>query len=114
MTNSLADTPAVDVVFAALGHPTRRAVIQRLTAGPATVSHLAQPFGIALPTLLQHLRVLEDAGLVRTTRQGRTRTCELVPEPLARAGDWLTTQRSAWERRLDQLDAYLLTMEDPA
>jgi DNA-binding transcriptional ArsR family regulator len=103
----------VDRIYHALGHPTRSAVVRRLAAGPAAVSVLAEPFRIALPSFLQHIQVLESAGLVRTRREGRTRICELDPEPLREAAEWLSEQRLLWEQRLDQLDRYLLTMEEP-
>ncbi|WP_425987996.1 ArsR/SmtB family transcription factor [Afipia sp. DC4300-2b1] len=93
--------------FHALADPTRRAVLAKLTSGPATVSDLAQPFSMALPTFLQHLKVLEECGLVRSKKVGRVRTCQLKPRPLEEAQDWLGTQRTLWTRRLDQLDDYL-------
>lgn len=97
----------LDDTFRALADPTRRAVLATLTAGPATVSDLAQPFDMALPTFLQHLKVLEECGLVRSKKVGRVRTCQLKPKPLADAEDWIGAQRSLWTRRLDQPDAYL-------
>lgn len=93
--------------FRALADPTRRAVLAKLTSGPATVSDLAQPFGMALPTFLQHLKVLEECGLVRSKKVGRVRTCQLKPKPLDEAQDWIGAQRTLWTRRLDQLDDYL-------
>ncbi|EKS36959.1 MAG: DNA-binding transcriptional ArsR family regulator [Afipia broomeae] len=93
--------------FHALADPTRRAVLAKLTSGPATVSDLAQPFSMALPTFLQHLKVLEECGLVRSKKVGRVRTCQLKPRPLEEAQDWLGAQRTLWTRRLDQLDDYL-------
>lgn len=97
--------------FRALADPTRRAVVERLGRGPASVSDLAQPFAMALPTFLQHLKVLEDCGLVRSKKSGRVRTCELKPKPLAAAEHWLIGQRTLWTKRLDQLDAFLLTLK---
>jgi DNA-binding transcriptional ArsR family regulator len=108
----LAATPNPDAVFRALADPTRRAVLARLARGPAAVSELARPHPLALPTFVQHLRVLEEAGLIRTEKRGRIRTCHYVPDRLAPVQGWLDQQRSLWERRLDQLDAYLLTMPD--
>lgn len=102
--------PAVEPLFQALADPTRRAVIERLGRGPGTVTELAAPFAMALPSFLQHLRVLESAGLVRTIKRGRVRTCELVPSTLGRAEQWLAHQRAVWERRLDQLDQTLITL----
>ncbi len=95
-------------VFRALADPTRRAVIERLGQGPASVGTLAEPFAMALPSFTQHLRVLEDAGLVRSAKRGRTRTVRLAPEGIRTAESWLARRREAWERRLDRLDAYAL------
>lgn len=93
--------------FHALADPTRRAVLATLSSGPATVSDLAQPFDMALPTFLQHLKVLEECGLVRSKKVGRVRTCTLKPKPLEDAEDWIGAQRTMWTKRLDQLDDYL-------
>lgn len=97
----------IDAVFKALADPTRRGVLQRLSAGTASASELAQPFEMALPSFMQHLNVLETAGLVRSRKVGRVRMYELDPKPLKAAEDWLAEQRALWERRLDQLDDYL-------
>ncbi|WP_225412998.1 ArsR/SmtB family transcription factor [Stigmatella hybrida] len=94
-------------VFQALADPTRRAVLERLSTGPAAMSELARPFQMALPSFAQHLNVLEDCGLVRSRKRGRVRTFQLAPKPLEDAQDWLAQQRAVWERRLDQLDQYL-------
>jgi DNA-binding transcriptional ArsR family regulator len=102
----------LDRVFRALGDPTRRAVLGRLSAGPAPVSELARPFNIALPSFTQHLDVLERCGLVRSRKVGRVRTYRLVPQPLRAAERWITQQRAVWERRLDQLDDYLLKLKE--
>lgn len=104
--------PALDETFRALADPTRRAVVQALGRGPASVSELARPFEMALPSFLQHLKVLEDSGLVTTAKTGRVRTCTLRTEPLAAAEHWLEVQRSLWTRRLDQLDAFVLQLKD--
>ena len=101
----------LDLAFAALANPTRRAVIERLRRGPATVSELAEPFRMALPSFLQHLRVLEAGGLVRSRKRGRVRTVRLVPGELRHAAGSLEKQREVWEQRLDQLDSYVHTME---
>jgi DNA-binding transcriptional ArsR family regulator len=101
-------------VFRGLADPTRRAVIERLSSGPAPVTELARPFGMALPSFSQHLDVLEDCGLVRSRKVGRVRTYHLVPAPLKRADAWLNRQRAHWERRLDQLDAQLLSLKETA
>jgi DNA-binding transcriptional ArsR family regulator len=102
----------LDDAFQALANPTRRAVVERLGQGPATVSELAEPFGMALPSFMQHLRVLEDSGLITTQKRGRVRTVRIRPKQMARAADWLAAQRDLWDRRLNQLDAFLTTMED--
>ena len=103
--------PALDEAFRALADPTRRAVVQALGRGPASVSELARPFEMALPSFLQHLKVLEDCGLVATSKSGRVRTCTLRSEPLAAAEHWLEQQRSLWTRRLDQLDRLVLQLK---
>jgi DNA-binding transcriptional ArsR family regulator len=100
----------LDQVFKALSDPTRRAVVERLSQGPATTSELAAPFAMALPSFTQHLDVLERAALVTSTKQGRVRTYRLAPDPLVGAGDWMSAQRTTWERRLDQLDSLLLDL----
>ena len=102
----------LDRVFRALGDPTRRAVLRRLSAGSAPVSELARPFGMALPSFTQHLGVLEECGLVRSRKIGRVRTYRLVPQPLKAAERWMVQQRALWERRLDQLDKYLLELKE--
>lgn len=109
MTNHF--TP-LDQIFRALSDPTRRAVVERLTFGPASVSELARPFSMALPSFSQHLNVLEECGLVVSTKDGRVRTYALETETLAGAQDWLQLQRDKWTRRLDQLDNYLLQMKE--
>jgi DNA-binding transcriptional ArsR family regulator len=111
MTTAMAPTP-IDALFKALADPTRRQVVERLSRSPASVTELAKPFEIALPSFVQHLGVLEGTGLVRSHKEGRVRTYELVPERLRFAEDWLSEQRSIWERRLNQLDAYLATMKE--
>jgi DNA-binding transcriptional ArsR family regulator len=103
---------SLDQVFQALADPTRRAVLERLAAGPQPTSALAEPFGMALPSFIQHLGVLERAGLVTSAKHGRVRTYELTPGALERAGDWLAGQHQLWQRRLDQLDAFLPTIEE--
>ena len=94
-------------MFHALADPTRRAVLERLGRGAAPVSELAEPFAMALPSFLQHLKVLEECGLVRSHKSGRVRTYEASPEPLHAAESWISAQRALWERRLDQLDRYV-------
>jgi DNA-binding transcriptional ArsR family regulator len=99
-------------VFQALADPTRRAVLERLTSGPAPVSELAQPFKMALPSFVQHLGVLEDCGLVHSKKRGRVRTYTLAPQPMKAAEHWLSAQRAHWERRLDALDDFLQTLKE--
>jgi DNA-binding transcriptional ArsR family regulator len=95
-------------VFHALADPTRRAVIQRLGHGSASATELIAPFQMALPSFMQHLGVLEQSGLVTSSKTGRTRTYTLEPQAIQQAENWLSTQRQTWEKRLDQLDEYLL------
>lgn len=103
---------ALDAVLKALSDPTRRRVMERLGRGQASVSELAEPFEMALPSFVQHLGVLEQAGLVLSQKRGRIRTYRLQPGRLDVLDGWLARQRSLWEQRLDQLDAYLLTMKE--
>ncbi|MEM9522691.1 MAG: metalloregulator ArsR/SmtB family transcription factor [Pseudomonadota bacterium] len=100
---------SLNTTFAALADPTRRAMLVRLMKGPATVKDLARPFDMTLPTTLQHLKKLESSGLIRTEKQGRTRTCHAEPAALAPAQDWIAEQRAIWASRLDRLEAYLDT-----
>jgi DNA-binding transcriptional ArsR family regulator len=102
----------LDGVFRALGDSTRRAVLSRLSVGAASVSELARPFDIALPSFTQHLDVLERCGLVRSRKVGRVRTYRLAPQPLKAAQSWMAQQRALWERRLDRLDDYLLELKE--
>jgi DNA-binding transcriptional ArsR family regulator len=102
----------VDSVFRALSDPTRRRVLERLGHGAASVSELAAPFDMALPSFVEHLRILEQCGLVRSHKVGRVRTYRLAPSRLKLAEDWLTRQRTLWQRRLDQLDAYLIDIKE--
>jgi DNA-binding transcriptional ArsR family regulator len=99
-------------VFQALADPTRRAVLERLSSGPAAMSELAQPFKMALPSFSQHLDVLEGCGLVRSRKTGRVRTYQLAPQPLKVAEHWMVRHRATWERRLDQLDSYLNKLKE--
>jgi DNA-binding transcriptional ArsR family regulator len=107
-----AATQTLDTAFHALANATRRAVVERLGKGPATVSELAKPFDMALPSFMQHLQVLEDSGLVQSKKLGRVRTVRIRPTKLKRAAGWLAEQRGIWEKRLDQLNAYVETLED--
>lgn len=98
---------ATDEIFHALANPTRRRVLERLGDGPATVSELAAPFGMRLPSFVQHLAVLERSRLVRSRKRGRVRTYELVPERLQVAEDWIAARRREWEAKLDRFDAFV-------
>jgi DNA-binding transcriptional ArsR family regulator len=101
----------LDRVLHALADPTRRAVVERLGRGPASVRDLAAPFAISLPGLLQHLAVLETSGLVVSEKRGRVRTCHLAPDGLRRLDEWVAAQKAEWEARLDRLGAYLAATE---
>jgi DNA-binding transcriptional ArsR family regulator len=102
----------VEVVFHALADPTRRAMVDHLAGGPASVSELARPLAISLPAVVQHLHVLERSGLVRSEKVGRVRTCRIEPAALSAAERWIAERRAAWERRLDRLGAYLEEQAD--
>jgi len=101
----------IDTVFRALADPTRRRVLERLSRSPASVSELAAPFEMALPSFVAHLGVLERCGLVKSRKAGRVRTYRLAPKHLRLAEDWLIRRREQWERRLDQLDDYLVQLK---
>ena len=94
---------ALDRVFHALADPSRRAMVDRLTRGPATVSDLAAPFSMTLAAVVQHLKVLEDSGVVRSEKVGRVRTCRIEPAALTAAEQWISKRKALWERRLDRL-----------
>jgi DNA-binding transcriptional ArsR family regulator len=98
---------AVARVFHALGDPTRRAIVEKLSAGPVSVSRLAQPFDITLAAVVQHLQVLEASGLVQTEKVGRVRTCRIEPKGFSVAERWIGDRRSLWERRFDRLGKLL-------
>jgi DNA-binding transcriptional ArsR family regulator len=102
-----AHTAISDQVFHALGDPTRRAIVTRLGSGPASVSQLARPLPISLAAVVQHVQVLEASGVVATRKQGRVRTCHLVPDALLEAERWLAQRRVVWEGRLDRLEALM-------
>lgn len=97
----------LDRTFAALADPTRRAILARLCSGPASVGELSEPFDIALPTLLKHVRVLEESGLVSSEKVGRVRTCTIETGALRIGEDWLHQHVSAWEMRLDRLERHV-------
>lgn len=97
----------LDRTFHALSDPTRRAMVQRLARGPATVSELAKPLAISLPAVMQHLQVLEASGVVSSRKEGRVRTCQVEAKVLSAAESWIADRRKLWGRKLDRLDAYL-------
>lgn len=102
---------ALDNTFRALADPTRRAVLKQLAEGPASVKDLAAPFEMALPSFMQHLRTLEQSGLVSSKKVGRTRTCAMEPAALAPVADWIAERKAVWEARFERLDAYLNDLE---
>lgn len=102
----------LDGIFQALADPTRRAVIGQLGRGPASVGELAQPFDMALPSFMKHIHVLEDCGLIRTSKAGRVRQCSIVTEQLAAVDDWLEQQRMIWESRTDRLEQFVTSREN--
>jgi DNA-binding transcriptional ArsR family regulator len=97
----------LDRLFHALADPARRAMVERLAQGPASVSELAKPFAMSLPAVVQHLQVLEASGLVRSAKAGRVRTCEIEPAALQQIERWILERRRLWERRFDRLADYL-------
>ena len=109
MLNQL--TP-LDLAFQALADPTRRAMIERLSRGPVSVSELARPLLMSLPAVMQHLAVLENSGLVRSEKIGRVRTCQINPAALSEAEQWINQRRTEWEGRLDRLGQYLETLNN--
>jgi DNA-binding transcriptional ArsR family regulator len=102
--------PDLSLLFHALADPTRRAILTRLARGPAPVTQLAAPTGLRLPTVMRHLSVLEEAGLIATSKDGRVRSCAIVPEALAPMRTWLDEQRAIWESRLGRLDDYVMKL----
>jgi DNA-binding transcriptional ArsR family regulator len=105
-------SPQLDGVFQALADPTRRAVLGRLGAGPASVGELAAPFNMALPSFMKHIRYLENAGWIRTRKTGRVRTCTLEKKSFDVIETWLSEQRSIWEDRTDRLERFVTTTPD--
>jgi DNA-binding transcriptional ArsR family regulator len=101
----------LDRLFHALADPARRAMIERLSQGPAPVSELARPLPMSLPAAMQHLGVLEATGLVRSEKIGRVRTCAIEPQVLSLAEQWINARRIEWEHRLDRLGEYLKSLE---
>lgn len=108
----MVQSTAADDVFHALSNPTRRRVLERLAVGPATVSELAAPFDMQLPSFVAHLSLLEESRLVRSKKRGRVRTYELAPERFKVVDDWLSARRQAWEERLDRFDRYVKQLKD--
>src|SRR5260370_41549250 len=104
--------PSVDGVFHALGDPTRRAIMEKLSQGPISVWRLAEPLDITLAAVVQHLQVLEESGLVQTEKVGRVRTCRIEPAGFSVAAQWISDRRSIWERRLDRLGDLLAEPDD--
>lgn len=102
----------LDGIFQALADPTRRAVLARLGRGPASVSELAEPSGMALPSFMKHIRFLEGSGLIRTRKEGRVRTCALEKETFAEVESWLSAQRAIWEGRTDRLEQFVLNAQE--
>ena len=100
-------SPDLDKTFAALSDPTRRAILARLATGEATVSELAEPFGITQPSISKHLKVLERAGLITRSRAAQTRPCRLEAAPLKEIANWVELYRNLWEQRFDRLGTYL-------
>jgi DNA-binding transcriptional ArsR family regulator len=105
-------SPDLDRLFHALADPARRAMIERLSRGPAPVTELARPLPMSLPSAMQHLGVLVAAGLVRSEKVGRVRTCAIEPKALSLAEQWINARRIDWEHRLDRLGEYLKTLEN--
>jgi DNA-binding transcriptional ArsR family regulator len=102
----------IDRVFHALRDPTRRAIVEKLSRGPLSVSRLAMPLDVTLAAVVQHLQVLEQSGLVHTEKVGRVRTCRIEPAGLSAAEQWIGDRRSAWERRLDRLGDLLAESDE--
>jgi len=107
----MVQSAAADEVFHALANSTRRKVLERLSVGPATVSELAEPFYMQLPSFVQHLSVLEESRLVTSKKRGRVRTYEIAPKRFKVVEDWLTARRRLWEARLDRFDQYVKQLE---
>jgi DNA-binding transcriptional ArsR family regulator len=108
----MVQSAAADEVFYALSNSTRRKVLEQLSVGPATVSELAAPFDMKLPSFVQHLSVLERSRLVTSNKRGRVRTYEIAPERLSVAEDWLTERRRVWESRFDRFDEYVKQLKE--
>jgi DNA-binding transcriptional ArsR family regulator len=107
----LNESRLLDRAFHALADPARRDMLARLAEGPASVSDLARPLPMSLPAVLQHLKLLEESGLVSSEKQGRVRTCRIEPAAFGVAEAWIAEQRALWEGRLDRLEDYLATLK---
>jgi DNA-binding transcriptional ArsR family regulator len=103
-------SPQLPDIFYALADPTRLAIVGRLGQGPESVSALAAPFAMALPSFMKHLSILERSGVIRSSKAGRVRTCELQPKTLSRAEQWMAQQRAVWEARTDRMAAFVETL----
>ncbi|MDF3818331.1 metalloregulator ArsR/SmtB family transcription factor [Leptospira sp. 96542] len=101
----------IDLVFSALADPTRRKVIEMLCKEPASVSELSSHFGMAMPSFMQHLNILENSGIITSEKKGRVRICYLNSKALLPMEHWLSEQKNLWEKRLNQLDSYLERMK---
>lgn len=104
-------SPDLDSAFFALADPTRRAIIGQLCDGPKSVSELSEPFGIALPSLLKHVRVLEESGLISSEKNGRVRTCRIEPDALRATEGWIHQHIAVWQGRLDRMEAHIERMK---
>jgi DNA-binding transcriptional ArsR family regulator len=105
--NRMVQSQLLDRTFSALSDPTRRDILSRLSSGPASISELARPIGISLTGVMKHVRILEEARLVTTQKQGRTRECRLGPSDMADVTRWIEAHQERWERRLDRLEALI-------
>lgn len=105
--------PSLDLMFQALADPARRSMVERLSRGPASVSELARPLDMSLPAVMQHLAMLEAGGIVTSEKVGRVRTCQIQPQALSLAEQWINQRRTQWVRRLDRLGDFLAAEEDP-
>lgn len=102
----------LDTIFQALADPTRRAVLGRLGQGPASISELAAPFDMALPSFMKHIQFLEGSGLIRTHKEGRVRTCAIEEKPFTAVEAWLSAQRALWEARTDRLERFVMAEQE--
>jgi DNA-binding transcriptional ArsR family regulator len=112
MVSAMVHSAAADDVFHALSNPTRRQVLERLSVGPASVSELAAPFDMQLPSFVQHLSVLERSRLIKSKKRGRVRTYEIAPERFQVVEDWLAARRRLWEARLDRFDQHVKRLKE--